>query len=190
MKKKIAIIISIILVVALLVAFVFVYVSSFKTDQEETLKLMEEVNEDYPTFNKNMTTFVNKRNEFYKQKEEIYLEEIGKNTSLWTNFMAEYAKILNDIEDSSARLKKACKNDFGDITAKSQCNQFRANYEAANNYYITDVKVYNEIVKTYNEWVDSNNSTYQKLSSVDLEIYEDYIDYDEDGEYFGKEGSK
>lgn len=184
MKKKIAIAIIIILLIGL---GIFFYVSSFKVDQEETKELMNEVNEDYDEFNKNMTAFVNKRNEFYKKKEEVFLEDIAKDTSVWTNFMAEYEKVINDVEESSKRLKKACKNNFGDITVKSKCNQFKVNYESANNYYITDVKVYNNLVKEYNEWASSN---YKNLEKIELKIYKDYIDYDEDGEYFGKEDSK
>lgn len=183
MKK----IIVIIIVILLLILGVTFYVSSFKTDQEETKKLMSEVNEDYDKFNKNMTAFVNKRNEFYKQKDSIFLEDISKDTSVWTNFMNDYEKVIENVDESGKRLKKACKNNFGDITVKTKCNQFRVNYESANNYYITDVKVYNNIVDKYNEWASSN---YQNLEKVKLKIYDDYIDYDEDGEYFGKEGSK
>ena len=187
-KKKMAIITLIVLIIlSIIITCGYFYVQSFKVDREETLKLMAEVNEDYPEFSKSMTEFVNKRNGFYKKQEEIFLEDISKNPSSWTNYMNEYEIVIQKIEDSSKRLKKACVNDFGDITAKAQCNQFRVNYEAAHNYYITDVKVYNELVKKYNEW---NNGSYEKLSEVDRKIYKDYIDYDEDGEYFGKEVSK
>lgn len=189
-KKKWKILLVIFIILALISSFLYFYISSFKVDRAETLVLMKEVNEDYPKFSKNMTEFVNKRNAFYKQKEEIYLEDIGKNTNTWITFMSDYAKIINVIEDNSKRLKTNCKNDFGDITAKTQCNQFRVNYEAAMNYYITDVKVYNNIVKEYNVWLTNNNSSYKKLEEVSLTLYKDYIDVDGDGEYFGKEASE
>lgn len=188
-KRKWKLLLIIFIILLVIGIFLYFYISSFKVDREETLELMKEVNEDYPTFNKSMTEFVNKRNAFYKQKDEIFLEDIGKNVNVWVKFMADYEKIINKVEDNSKRLKPNCKNDFGDINAKTECNQFRVNYEAAMNYYITDVKVYNNIVKEYNEWLINNNSSYQKLEKVSLTIYKDYIDYDEDGEYFGKEGS-
>jgi len=187
-KKKIAITIVIIgTILITLGVFLYFYINSFKLDREQTLKLMAEVHEDYPEFSKSMTEFVNKRNEFYKMQEEIYLEDMGKNPSLWSNFINEYSSIIQKIEDGSKRLQKACVNDFGDITAKTECNQFRVNYESANNYYISDIKVYNELVKKYNEWA---NGSYENLKEVELKIHKDYIDYDEDGEYFGKEVSK
>lgn len=189
-KKRWKILVCILLILSVIGVFLYFYISSFKVDRQETLALMKEVNEDYPKFNKNMTEFVNKRNAFYKQKEEIYLEDMGKNTAAWITFMNEYAKIIENIESSSKRLKGHCKNNFGDINAKTQCNQFRVNYEAANNYYITDIKAYNNIVKEYNEWLINHSSSYPKLNEISLSIYKDYIDYDEDGEYFGKEVSK
>lgn len=187
-KKRWKLLLGILLILTVIGVFLYFYISSFKVDREETLALMKEVNEDYPKFNKSMTEFVNKRNAFYKQKEEIYLEDMGKNTNAWVTFMNDYAKIIENIENNSQRLKDACKNNFGDINAKTQCNQFRVNYEAANNYYITDIKAYNNIVKEYNEWLTNHNSKYPKLNEVSLS--KDYIDYDEDGEYFGKEVSK
>lgn len=186
MKKRTKVIIIVSLVIIILAVLIYMYVSSFKVDKEKTLKLMNEVSEDYPAFNKAMNEFVNKRNSFYKQKEEIYLDDINKDPSKWSNFMTEYAKIVNTVEDKSSRLKSACKNDFGDIGAKTKCNEFRVNYEAAMNYYITDVKVYNKIVKEYNQWLINNNNLANKLTEVKLSIYKDYIDYDKDGEYFGK----
>jgi len=186
-KKMIVIISTLILILLALGVGLYFYVESFKVDREKTLELMAEVNEDYPGFSKSMTEFVNKRNDFYKKQEEIFLEDISKNPSSWTNYIKEYETIIQNIENGSERLKKACVNDFGDITAKTECNQFRVNYESAHNYYITDIKVYNELVNKYNEWA---GSTYENLSKVELVIYKDYIDYDEDGEYFGKEVSE
>jgi ABC-type Na+ efflux pump permease subunit len=185
MKKKwIILLIVIILVFALAI---YLYINSFKEDKKETLKIMKQVNTDYPVFIKATNACVEKRNEFYKQKEDIYLEEISKNPADWTTLMSEYEELLNQVETSSKRLKKYCKNEFGDITVKTECNKFKANYEAVMNYYITDVKVYNKLVKEYNEWVNTNNSSASKLEKVKLKIYDKYIDFDEDGEYFGKE---
>ncbi|MEI3507648.1 MAG: hypothetical protein V8R01_00670 [Bacilli bacterium] len=57
------------------------------------------------------------------------------------------------------------------------------------NYYITDIKGYNKTVDEYNTWVTEGGYNYGKLNKAKFVVYKDYIDFDKDGEYFGKEES-
>ena len=53
------------------------------------------------------------------------------------------------------------------------------------NYYITDIKGYNKTVEEYNKWASENGKN--KLNEGKFPVYKKYIDFDKDGEYFGKE---
>ena len=63
----------------------------------------------------------------------------------------------------------------------------KANYEAAHNYYISDVKLYNQMIDEYDKYNLENGGTFAKVNKAEYKVYKDYIDYDKDGEYFGKE---
>ncbi len=76
-----------------------------------------------------------------------------------------YMTAMNDLYKASETLEKLCDKDYEDAKASSTCLLFRANYEAISNYYISDTL------------------EHKNLSVVK---YEDYIDYDKDGKYFGK----
>ena len=99
--------------------------------------------------------------------------------------METHKQNLENIENNSEKLKENCVVKFADPNVNSKCTIFKSTYEAANNYYISDIKDYNKTVEEYNEWAEKNNK--EKLNKIKLTIYKDYIDYDEDGEYFGKE---
>ena len=52
------------------------------------------------------------------------------------------------------------------------------------NIYVTDINKFNEIVNTYNKETSSN------LSLFKSKVINEYIDYDEDGEYRGLEANE
>ena len=77
--------------------------------------------------------------------------------------------------------------EYGDIGARTKCTNFKANYEAAQNYYLTDVEVYNKLVDDYDKWNAVNGGGNPVVNKLEKVTIDDYIDFDGDGEYFGKE---
>ena len=100
-------------------------------------------------------------------------------------FMEDYADSIKDVEKNSKTLKNNCVVKFADLKANSSCTNFKANYEAAMNYYITDIKNYDKTVEQFNKWAEENNKE-GRLKEGTYPVYKKYIDFDEDGEYFGK----
>ncbi|MBQ9011866.1 MAG: hypothetical protein IJ093_04380, partial [Bacilli bacterium] len=99
---------------------------------------------------------------------------------------SRYENAIKEVEDSSDVLKENCIVRYADVNVNSKCTNFKVNYEAAMNYFITDIKGYNKTVKQYNQWVSDNNYDYGKLNEGKLVVYKKYIDFDKDGECFGK----
>lgn len=180
-KKTIIIIISIIVLIGVgLAAFAY----TVKEDQRKTIIKMEEINDNYDKYNQSIQAFAKIREQYFEAKADTFLEEFSKNTKDWNTLMDSYEKSVQKIEDRSKNLKKNCVVKFADAGVNNKCTMFKANYEAAMNYYITDVKNYNKTVDEYNTWVTEGNYKYDKLNLV---VYQDYTDFDKDGEYFGKE---
>ena len=188
MKRKIVIIILLVLLFAIGVVGYF-FIDSIKEDQAITKAKSKEILSAYKEFNSSIQTFATLREEYYQAREDTYLEEFSKDVDYWNDLMERYAKVIEEVEDNSKTLKKNCKVKFADINVSSSCTNFNANYEAAMNYYITDIKVHNKMVKQYNDWVDENKYNYDKLKEGSFPVYKDYIDFDKDGECFGKDES-
>ena len=186
--KKVVIILIILLFFGLVAGGCYFFAQNVREDQQLTKEKMEEISGDYDKFNKNIELFVQKREELYKLLEESYLENFAENYQNWNTLIADYGKLISDVEDSSESLKDSCFIKFADIEINNKCTNFVANYEAAMNYYITDIKNYNtNIVSKYNEWAKANGKEAQLLEEGKLTVHKKYIDFDKDKEYTGKE---
>lgn len=185
MKKKIILILILIIVLTLLIFGIYTFITNFKEDKKITIQKANQIIESYNKFNESVLTFAKERDNIYKLRENVYLEEFATNTEGWNNLMNSHSQNIEQIEKNSKLLKENCKVTFADPNVNSKCTVFKSTYEAANNYYISDIKSYNKTVKEYNDWATKNNKPI--LKEIKLEIHKDYIDYDKDGECFGKE---
>ena len=165
----------------------WIWVDGLKEDTAITKEKMDEIKEAYPDFNTAVDEFSNLRNQFYTYKEDLYLETLRDNSEEWNNFINTYMAGIQKVEDSAKTLKENCDIEYGDVSVSTKCNTFKANYEAAMNYYISDAKLYNQMVDEYDKYNSENGNTFAKVNRAELTIYQDYIDYDKDGECFGKE---
>lgn len=185
MKKKVIITIVTVIIISLIIFGVYKFISGFKKDKELTLEKANEIVEAYNKFNESVLTFVKERDNIYTLRENTYLIDFSKNVNGWNKLMETHKANLENIEKNSKKLKENCIVTFANPNVNSKCTIFKSTYEAANNYYISDIKNYNKTVDEYNEWAEKNNK--EKLNKIELTVHKDYIDYDKDGEYFGKE---
>jgi len=185
MKKKIIIVIILTLIAALLIFTIYKFISGFKEDKKLTIEKSNEIIEEFNKFNESVLTFAKERDNIYTLRENTYLEDFAKNIDGWNKLMETHKQNLENIENNSEKLKENCVVKFADPNVNSKCTIFKSTYEAANNYYISDIKDYNKTVEEYNEWAEKSNK--DKLNKIELTIHKDYIDYDKDKEYFGKE---
>ena len=188
MKRKIVIIILLVILFALAVV-VYFFIDSIKEDQAITKGKANEIVGAYEKFNSSIQAFAALREEYYGKRQETYLEEFAKNYQDWNDFINKYEKTIQEVENNTKVLKENCTVKFADVNVSSKCTNFKANYEAAMNYYITDIKGYNKTVKQYNQWAEENKKE-GKLNEGKLVVYKDYIDFDKDDEYFGKGDNK
>ena len=187
MKKSLTIIGIVVLIIAIIFIGVWIWFSGLKEDRAVTQAKMDAIVEAYPTFNQAVNDFSNLRNQFYEYKEDLYLETLRDNAEAWNSFIQSYANGIQKVEDSAKALKENCDIEYGDVTASTKCTNFKVNYEAAQNYYISDVKLYNTMVSEYKKYNAENGGQYPTVNEAEYVIYKDYIDADGDGEFFGKE---
>lgn len=187
MKKSLMIIGVVVLIIVVIFIGAWIWVDGLKEDKAATKVKMDEIKAAYSDFNTAVDEFSNLRNQFYTYKEDLYLETLRDNSEEWNNFINTYMAGIQKVEDSAKTLKENCDIEYGDVSVSTKCNTFKANYEAAMNYYISDAKLYNQMVDEYDKYNSENGNTFAKVNRAELTIYQDYIDYDKDGECFGKE---
>ena len=187
MKKSLTIIGIVIVIIAIIFIGAWIWFSGLKEDRAATQEKMNKILEAYPNFNQAVNDFSNLRNQFYTYKEDLYLETLRDNAEVWNTFMSNYAGSIQKVEENAKALKENCNIEYGDVKVSTKCTNFKANYEAAMNYYISDVNLYNQMVSEYEKYNTENGGQYPNVNKAEHVIYKDYIDYDEDGEYFGKE---
>lgn len=187
MKKSFKIIGIVFIIIVILMICATIWVDGLKKDRLKTLKTMKIVQSDYNDFNNRVEEFSLVRNNFYEEKEKLYFETLSKKAAEWNKFIEEYADLIEQIDLKAKRLKENCFVRYGDVDTNNKCTQFKANYETANNYYISDIVLYNELVDEYDKWSEENGGKYAEVKKGTFPVYKDYIDYDKDGEYFGKE---
>ncbi len=185
MKKHLIIGITITIIICIIVS-IGIWVTNIKKDKEATLGKMNEVVSNYNLFDKSVDDFSEVRNLFYKYKEDLYLETLSEKANDWNSFMDKYAESIKTVESKAKVLKEDCKAFYGDVNVNGKCITFKANYEAAHNYYISDVLLYNKLVDEYDKWNKEQGNKYPSVNKAKFAVYEKYIDFDNDGEYFGK----
>ena len=187
MKKSLTIIGVVVIIIVIIFICAWIWVDGLKEDTAITKKKMDEVLDAYPKFNEEVDNFSKLRNQLYESKEDLYLETLRDNAASWNTFMENYKNSIMKVENTALILKKNCAEEYGDVNVSSKCTTFKANYEAAHNYYISDVKMYNQMVDEYDVYNAEHGNGYAKVNKASYGPYDDYIDYDKDGEYFGKD---
>ncbi len=186
MKKSLKIIGIVILINIVLVALASIWAKGLKEDQKITKEKMKLIIDAYPSFDESVNQFSDMRNILYENKEEMYYETLDENAEYWNDFIPKYAEGIKKLEENAKVLKENCIVKYGDVNTNSKCTAFKANYEAAHNYYISDAKAFNRLINNYNQWREKNDEKAKEVNKFTYPVYKKYIDFDKDGEYFGK----
>lgn len=190
MKKVLKIIGIFTIIIAILIVLASIWVKGLREDQKKTKKIIKTIKESYTEFNNRVEEFSQLRNELYEYKEDLYLETLAQKADDWNTFIKMYSESIEYVEKASKNLKENCKIKYGDVDANSKCTAFSANYEAAMNYYIADAEDYNNLIDEYDKWNKEENLKHPNIEKAKFPVYKKYIDFDKDGEYFGKEEVK
>ena len=186
--KIIILIISLVVLISILSFFIVKFVNEIKEDRKKTNEIISSIEKTYVNFKTSTDEFNSKREVLHNEIfVDNYYDTMETKIDGWKKLLDEYTEIIKQLDNNSTYLKNNCKtvktlnNDAG-----MKCESFEVVYEAAVNSYISDINLYNESIKGYNEWANDNN-TLKKLELYSNNLYKEYIDYNNDGEFFGKE---
>lgn len=189
--KKIIIIILIVLVIlSVLGLFVYNFYKGYKEDKIKTEELINNINIHYNNFITDLNNINDKREIVYTNIfKETYYTDMQNNIENWNNLITEYSKSVEKLDNNSEYLKNNCLNiKFYHVDINPKCDLFIENYETIINYYISDIAIYNNNIDSYNTWASENQEeSYKIIDKIVNNSYTEYIDFNNDGVFWGKE---
>lgn len=182
MKKVVIILIVVLIFLGGIFFFGFKFVKEYNEDVKNTKEILEKINTEYGDFENHIVEYNKSLTKLIELlKTSNYIEKIDSNKENLLKLMNDVTTELDKIS-SYKNLNKYCTNKFSDGKTNRNCSSFSKTYEKSYNVYIDVVSVYNDVAKKYNELVDESN----QMKIYDSK-YKDYVDYDKDGTYLGKD---
>ena len=182
MKKKFVVIVLIIIMIFLFVTgFVFASrtLNSYREDKKNTKAILNGIVVEYSNFESKIEPYNKKLQPIVELlNKSSYYEKIVKNEKSILDSLNEAKKQIQELDGFSV-LKNNCNRKYADGKANRACSSYKKTYEKSINLYVDVVKAYNNIIAKTNEISDN------KLSLYDTS-FKDYIDYDKDGIFNGK----
>ena len=183
--KKLANLFLVLGVILLISGGVSSFILGLKADRSETLNRMVEVNDIFEIFSANTTAFENLRDELYNEVlGNLYYDNMYVSDGIIKTKLSNYESLVDELESNAKKLENLCDDVYyPDGNVNSKCFNYRSIYEQVNNYFLSDIDVYNKNVKAYNEYQTQNNLTYLVK---EYKTKKKYIDYNNDNVFDGK----
>ena len=162
------------------------FLTGLKQDREKVLARMGDVTAEYEKFNTNVSLYGDYREDLHESLfENLFLETMYTSDKLVKEELLKYENRVDEIALSVNVLDDLCKNVYypkSDVN--NMCKNYKTMYEQVVNYFVMDISDYNDNVKKYEEYRKSINSD-QVVKKY--ESKKDFIDYNNDGAFDGKE---
>jgi len=162
------------------------FLIGLKADRDLTYRMMDDVSNEFESFSTFTTLFEEERDNLYgtvlnnTSYDALYANDVNIKMQLST-----YEGLVDELGRKVVVLDKLCDDVYypdGDVNNK--CNNYKSIYEQVVNYFIGDINAYNGNIDKYNQYQLSVGST---LSIAKYETIKEYIDYNNDKQFDGKE---
>ena len=162
------------------------FLSNLSADHQTVLRRMDDVSGIFEGFSAKTTIFEDYRDDLYIDVlGNVYYETMYQTDISVKEKLVEYEEIVGDLEKDAKRLDQLCGTVYyPEADINSMCVNYKSIYEQVVNYFVTDIKIYNDNVDKFND--------YQKKNQTELFVKKyktkyQYIDYNGDHEFDGKE---
>ena len=182
MKKAVIILLVVLVIIGGISFLGYNFVKDYKEDVKNTKEILKVLDTEYTDFekqivdyNKNLTSLIE------LLKKSTYVDIIDSKKGELVKLIDTVSEQLDKLS-SYKNLSKYCGKKYSDGKTNRNCSSFYKTYEKSVNVYVDVVSVYNDVVKRYNDVVDES----KKMKLYESK-YKDYIDYNKDGTYLGKD---
>lgn len=181
MKNKNTVIIGIILTIV--IAFLVIFIVNLNKDKKNMQLNVSSIKKSYELLSSSVTEYNTIREHFNELSSGLLLDKYKDKHEEFVTLLTEYNKVMKNIDSYVVNIKAKCTNVSSASEVGSICTGYDRTYEKLVNLYVNDINKYNEILAKYNEY------KHEEVSAFEC-IYEDYIDYNNDNVYEGRDSSE
>ncbi len=163
------------------------FVIGLNEDKEIVNARMVDVSSTFEEFSTEVSLYEEQRDLLYeKTLSNLFYESMFQTDKEVKAKLAEYEELVNKIDKNRRQLDYLCSEVYyPDGNINSKCMNYKSIYEQVNNYFVTDINFYNKAINEYNTYANSLGEAYQ-LSQYPIK--RDFIDFNKDDKFDGKEG--
>lgn len=184
--KKIGILLLTVSMIMIISGTVTTFLVSLKKDRAETQARMVVVNDSFEEFNTSVSAFELERDTLYTESlGNLYYDTLTTDDEMLKNKFSNYESIVDTVVKNVKIMDGLCRDVYyPDSNVNSKCSNYKLIYEQVVNYFMEDVKLYNNTIKTFNEQQVAAGST---IALIEYKTAKKYVDYNKDGVFEGKE---
>ena len=177
-NRKIFMICGSIVLVLVILIFLFFFFRGISEDSKVTSARTIEIKK----LNQNIENYIHDYNEVREQLNsflsDIYTDDLKDRYDELVLLLHKENNYVTDVKEIVLKLDNSCDKDS---FSNNICLQYQVDYEEMVNVFVSDISFINHMIDTYN---DSHDELLDHYVSSDIQ---DYIDYNKDGIYSGKE---
>lgn len=178
MRSKKLILISVIAII--FIAFVVIFILATRKDKLETERNMENIKKNYNLLTDSVNKYNEIRTKYATMSSVLIMDEYEEKHEEYITLLTDYNKVMKDIDTYITNISFRCKHNYSDSEVNKVCENYQELYEKLVNLYINDTNNYNKFIAEYNEYKNA------ELEEFEM-IHKDYIDYNNDNIYEGRE---
>lgn len=178
-NKRIVVIVSILVIMVALLTVFFVNITK---DSKNTKLNVDSIKKSYALLTDSVNKYNETREKFNTLTTGLVLDNYKEKHDEFIELLTNYNKIINNIDNYVANIKAKCALVSSTSEVSNICASYDTTYEKLVNLYVNDINKYNEIITKYNEFKKEELALFEA-------VYEDYIDYNNDNVYEGRDSS-
>ena len=171
------------IIIAIFVAvFIYIFIQNINKESELNSKRMIAIQQINNSLSKNITDYNGARSTLSFRVKETYTDNLNEKYQLIINQLDKEENYLKNAKSNVVNLDEKCNGKmYSNAGINEICMGYKIYYEEIVNVFINDINQVNSIIDKYNE---KNTNTLNKYTSQE---FNNYIDYNKDGNYSGKE---
>ena len=177
MRSKKNLIISIMCVILLTGILILVLVVN--KERKENKNNMEFIRKNYNLLTSSINNYNEIRNKYNQLSSVLIMDSYKDKEEEFSELFKDYSKEINNIDNYINNINLRCNGIYNDSEINKVCNSYKLVYEKVINLYVSDIDNYNKFIEEYNEYKKENIELIEKVH--------DYIDYNNDEKYEGRD---
>lgn len=179
-KNKISVITIIMFVVTIAIIITGIIVANIVDEKRTIQKNIELIKYNYNQLTNDISEYNQIRTDLLTKLDNFIYENYSEEHTEYVELLTKYNENIKRIDSSVKNINDRCNIIYSDKTINVICRSYQNIYEKMVNLYVADLTNYNNKVTGYNEY---KNETIELFEM----IHKEYIDYNQDNKYEGKE---